>query len=325
MIISRTPLRVSFVGGGTDFKNYYKRGYGAVVSTAINKYVYVILNPRFDDLIRLGYSKPELVENVDEIEHDIARESLKLTGVNKGIELIYFADIQIGKAGTGLGSSSALAVGILNALYAYKGEKIDIEILAKQACQIEIDILERPIGKQDQYITAHGGFNHIKFHSDENVSMKPIDLDKEILDYLDKNLLMFYTGIETGSSNVLTEQDKNTDLNISFLDEMAQLTDEIQKILLEKKFKKFGEMLHQNWLYKKQLASKISNNFIDDYYQRGLDAGALGGKILGSGGGGFLLFYCEPENQNNLREELSDLRELEFRFESEGSKIIYKD
>lgn len=323
MIISRTPMRISFAGGGSDLSVYYKRGYGSVVSTAIDKYIYITVNKKFDDLIRVSYSKSEMVESVDLIEHNIIREALKIVGIDKGIELVYMGDLPLGSAGVGLGSSSSLAVGVLNALYAYKGRHVSAEHLAQKACEIEIDILGDPIGKQDQYAAAYGGFNYIQFNNDETVFVDPIICKKETQKELNKKLLLFYTGIERISSHILKEQWDNIDINNEFLDKMVSLSISLKETIINNGSSAVGNILHQGWGYKKQLASKITSSIIDQYYQRAIDAGATGGKILGAGGGGFLLFYCEIEKQNNVRKSMSALKEIPFHFEPQGSKIIY--
>jgi D-glycero-alpha-D-manno-heptose-7-phosphate kinase len=213
MIISKTPLRVSFAGGGSDLSVYYKHGCGSVVSTAIDKYIYITVNRKFDDLIRVSYSKTEMVKNVDEIEHNIIREALKLVGIETGIEVVYMGDIPLGTAGVGLGSSSSLAVGVLNALYASKGQNVSAEKLARDACRIEIDILKQPIGKQDQYIAAYGGLQHIRFNGDESVFVDPVICQRETKEQLNNKLLLFYTGITRVSSSILAEQEQKTDIN----------------------------------------------------------------------------------------------------------------
>ena len=325
MIISKTPLRMSFAGGGSDFKGYYQKNYGSVVSTAINKYIYVTINKKFDDLVRVSYSKTEIVEDIESIKHNLIREALKLTGVTKGIDINYVSDMLPAQEGTGLGASSSLIVGILNALYAYNGQRVSIEGLAVKACQIEIETLGKPIGKQDQYAAAFGNFNFIKFNADETVSMEPIFCKKETKEELDKKLLLFYTGTGSLSDDVLPEQKKNININYTLLDKMVELSEELRNTLTNNDLKEFGNILHQNWLYKQKLASKITNPAINEYYKKARDAGAVGGKILGSGGGGFLLLYCQEENQNKVRQALSDLKETSFGFEPEGSKIVYVD
>ena len=323
MIISRTPLRISFAGGGSDLEEYYKTGYGAVVSTAINKYIYITINQKFDDAIRISYSKTEIVNRIDEIEHNVIREALRLAGVEKKIEIVYMGDIPLGSAGVGLGSSSGLAVGVLNALYAYKRIFVSAERLAKEACEIEIDILKHPIGKQDQFICAYGGMNYIQFNKDGTVFVDPIICTAETKKKLHSRLMLFYTGMMRVSSSILNEQRSKTNSNLSYLDRMVDLAKETKDLLNNNKIDGIGELLHEGWILKKKLASGISNTQIDDYYERALKAGALGGKILGAGAGGFLLIYCEEKNQPSVREALKELKESPFTFEPQGSKIIY--
>lgn len=323
MIISKTPLRMSFAGGGSDFRAYYQLGFGLVVSTAIDKYIYIAVNKKFDDRIRIGYSKIEIVNNVEDIEHNLVKEALKLTGITKGVDVVYMSDMLPAHEGSGLGASSSLIVGTLNALHAFKGEHVSAETLAKEACKIEIEILGRPIGKQDQYAAAFGGFNCIQFNADENVFVEPIICQKEIKERLNKNLLSFYTGLTTQSDTVLTEQNRKTEENRQILDKMVELSKELKRALENNNLNDFGEILHQDWIYKQKLASKITNPIIDEYYERARKAGALGGKILGSGGGGFLLLYCEEKNQDKVKKALLGLKEVSFNFEPQGSKIIY--
>ena len=323
MIITRTPFRMSFIGGGTDFPDFYRVKSGAVVSTAINKYMYVAVNERFADDIRVSYySKTEIVERIDEIRHPVVREALKLLGIAKGIEIASLADV---RAGTGLGSSSTFTVGLLNALYAYQGILRSAEELAKEACHLEIDIIREPIGKQDQYIAAYGGFRYIQFNPDETVSTDPIILSKENKEELVQNLLLLYTGDVRESSGILGEQKVNTRQGgiMEFLEKLRNMTFELKEQLTHNASPNImGEFLHNGWMIKKQLASGISNRKIDKYYEKARDVGALGGKILGAGGGGFLLLYCPRERQSKVKESLG-LRELEFSFEPEGSKIIH--
>jgi len=323
MIISRTPMRVSFMGGGSDLAAYYKQGYGAVISTALDRYIYITVNKKFDDLIRVSYSKTEMVESVDQVEHNIIREALKIVGIVRGVEVVYMGDIPLGGAGIGLGSSSSLAVGVLNALYAYKGQHVSAERLAREACMIEIDILGHPIGKQDQYIAAYGGFNHIRFNSDESVFVDPVICKRETKEELEKKLLLFYTGISRVSSEILQVQKSNIDGNSKDLDKLVEMCEVVRNCLIKNELHTFGELLHKGWMTKKRLANSISNSAIDHYYEKARQAGAVGGKILGAGGGGFLLFYCEEEDQNSVRAALSGLKEIPFRLEPQGSKIIY--
>lgn len=324
MIITRTPLRISFVGGGTDLHDFYRVESGAVVSTAINKYMYVVVNKRFTDAIRVSYYyKTEIVDRVDEIQHSLVREALKLVGITKGIEIASIADVH---AGAGLGSSGSFTVGLLNALYAYQGILKSAEELAKEACHIEIDILGEPIGKQDQYIAAYGGLRYIQFNPDETVLTEPIIWSKENKEELLQNLLLLYTGDVREASSILREQKENTRQGdkMDSLKKLRNMAFELKGMLNNNASSDIlGEVLHKGWMLKKQLASSISNNKIDEYYKKALGAGALGGKVLGAGGGGFLLLYCPKERQPQVKEALNHLRELEFSFEPEGSKIIY--
>lgn len=323
MIISRTPLRISFAGGGSDLAVYYRKSHGSVVSTAIDKYVYITVNNKFDDLIRVSYSKTEMVESVEKIEHNIIREALKIVGIKKGIEVVYMADIPLGSAGIGLGSSSSLAVGVLNALYAYKGQHVSAEKLAREACKIEIEILGHPIGKQDQYAAAYGGYNYIRFNEDESVFVDPIICLNGTKKRLMRKLMLFFTGIERVSSDILGEQKEKTPENMDYLHKIVGLSDQLRRCLSENDLQSFGEILHEGWINKGKLASGISNNQIDKFYSKARKAGAIGGKILGAGGGGFFLLYCEEEKQDKVRRALSDLKEGPFQFEPQGSKIIY--
>ncbi len=323
MIISRTPLRASFAGGGSDFPDYYRINEGAVVATAINQYIYITVNKKFDDLIRVSYSKTELVESVDNVEHNIIREALRLAGIQKGIEVVYMGDIPLGSAGIGLGSSSSLAVGVLNALYAFKGQHVSAERLAQEACRIEIEILKYPIGKQDQYAAAYGGFNYFQFNKDDSVFVDPIIYNTKTKQVLNKKLLLFYTGIARVSTEILKKQNDNTNANTGYINKMVQLSKELCNCLIKNDLSKFGEILHEGWMYKTKLAAGITNSKINEYYDKARKAGAVGGKILGAGGGGFLLLYCEEKEQNKVREALCGLKETPFLFEPQGSKIIY--
>lgn len=323
MIISKTPLRVSFAGGGSDLKAYYQHGFGAVVSTAINKYIYISANGKFDDRIRVGYSKIEIADNIDAVEHNLVREALKTTGITKGVDVVYMSDMMPAQEGTGLGGSSSIIVGTLNSLYAFKDQHASAEKLADEACRIEIDVLGCPIGKQDQYASAYGGFNYIQFNADESVFVKPIICKKETLEQLQKNLLFFYTGFKQRSDTILTEQRQKTQDNLQHLDKMVGLAKELKKAFENNDLTEFGNILHEGWALKQKLANNITNSQIDDFYSAARKAGAVGGKVLGSGGGGFLLLYCEEKNQENVRRALSGLKETFFKFEPQGSRIIY--
>jgi len=326
MIISKTPLRMSFAGGGSDLSAYYRQSAGAVLSTSIDKYVYVMVNNKFDNYIRVGYSQTEYVHDISEIGHNIIRETLKKMNFSEpGLDIVYMADVLPKNWGTGLGFSSSLTVGLLNAIYALKGENITPEKLAREACEIEIDILNSPIGKQDQYAAAYGGLNYIQFNSDDSVEVNPIICDESFLNNISNNLLLFYTGLNSDSSSVLSEQKVNTKKSTEVkesLDSMVSLAKELRLSFDSKKFNVLGEILHKGWLSKRTLASKISNSKIDKYYDLAMKSGAKGGKILGSGGGGFILLYCEPERQDSIRKELTELTELKFSLTQEGSRII---
>ena len=323
MIISRTPMRVSFAGGGSDLREYYKHGYGAVLSTAINKHIYITVNRRFHENIRVGYSQIEEAESVHEIKHNIVREAMKLTGVGKATDIYYMSDMLPAHEGSGLGASSSLAVGTLNALYAYTGEHVSAERLAQEACRIEIEILGHPIGKQDQYAAAYGGFNFIRFNDDETVVVTPVIMKPEVKQKLSRRLIFFYTGLGSRSDTILTEQRKHTESNLDTLHRMVELAEDLRDALRAGDLTQFGSILHEGWLYKQRLASNVTNPLIDSYYERGVTAGALGGKLLGSGGGGFLCFYCTEDKQDKVKQALSNLRTVDFSLEPEGSRIIY--
>lgn len=321
MIITQTPLRISFAGGGTDFRGFYKNDYGAVVSTAIDKFVFVIVKERFDDKIRVGYTRTEMVDSVDEIQHELVREAMRMVGVKKGIEITTMADIP--SQGSGLGSSSTVTVGLLNALHAYVGESVTAETLAREACQIEIDILGKPIGKQDQYIAAYGGLRHFKFLGNEEVESTRIEISEGARQRLGESLLLFYTGVTREASSVLTEQKKNIGRKTQILTEMRNQADELARLLKLGTIASLGQTLREGWQRKKQLASGITNPQIDELYELAMSAGAIGGKVTGAGGGGFFLVCVPPENRAAVRKKLSHLRELPINLERDGSKIIF--
>lgn len=320
MIISKTPLRISFCGGGTDLKDYWEDHEGAVISTSINKYLYIIIKNRIDNEIWLKYSENEISKNIDEIKHNIWREAMKLSGVTKGVEIAAMSDIP---KGSGLGSSSSFAVGSLNALYALSEKHKSAEELAKEASQIEIDILKEPIGKQDQYAAAYGGLNMIEFKKSGEVIVRPIIFSSALKKRLFSNLLLFSTGIMRDASYVLTQQKADTKSKADTLHKMKEFAYLSRDALHSSDLRKFGEILHQNWEYKKNLNNNISNPIIDKYYNLAREAGAIGGKICGAGAGGFFLFYIEPEKQDKVRLALKDLKEIPFNSESYGSKIVY--
>lgn len=320
MIITRTPFRVSLVGGGSDLRDFYARnGFGAVVSAAIDKYMYLIIHPYFHDKIRLKYARTEDVAHVDEIEHPLIRECLRKVKIERGIEIASFADVP---AGTGLGSSSAFTVGLLNALYAYRGKVVPKERLAAEACEIEIDILGEPIGKQDQYAAACGNLNYIAFNRDETVNVSPILMSETVKGSLENRLCLYYIGGDRRSRDILGEQKRNTSRTgtVRNLTMLVGLAGELRDRLQEGDTEAIGDILHRGWLRKKELAGGISNGRIDGLYTKALDSGARGGKLLGAGAAGFLLLHA-PDHRK-LKKALG-LRVLPFRIDREGTKIIF--
>lgn len=322
MIITKTPLRISFTGGGTDIQDYYRLHGGAVVSATISKYMYITVNRKFDSKIRVSYSKTEIVDEVEELRHELVRECLKLVGIRGGIEITSIADIP---SGTGLGSSSAFVVGLLNALHAYVGCAPSAEELAQQACQVEIDILKHPIGKQDQYAAAYGGINYFRFNPDGSVERNRIFLDEHSYRSMRQKLLLFYTGLTHNANTILTEQKQNTGAKLEALDFMRDQADAMYAELTTNGFnERFGDALHQGWLRKQSLASSISNEAINEYYRKGIAAGARGGKLLGAGGGGFLLFYCDEEKQLAV-EQAVGLPLVNFFISAKGSRVVFSE
>ena len=321
MIITQTPLRISFFGGGTDFQDFYRQEEGCVLSTAIDKCIFAVVKRRFDTKIRVGYTRTEMVDRVDEVQHELVREALRLTGIERQIEVNTMGDIP--SAGTGLGSSSTVTVGVLNALYAQLGEPQTLEALAQRACEIEIDRLGKPIGKQDQYIAAYGGVRFIRFLPDDSVVVEKVDLPDGERRRLNQQLMLFFTNTTRHSETVLTEQKANIASRMEVLRAMREMAYQGRALLEQGDFDAFGRLLHQGWELKKQMASKISNGVIDDVYTKARRAGALGGKITGAGGGGFLLLYCPREKQYDVRDALSPLSELPFHLEPDGTKVIF--
>jgi D-glycero-alpha-D-manno-heptose-7-phosphate kinase len=321
MIISRTPFRVSFVGGGTDLPAFYRLEEGAVISATINKYVFITVNRRFDDTLRVSYSKTEIVERVGDVQHPLFRETMRFTGADSGLEVTSIADIP---AGTGLGSSSSFTVGLLHALHAFQGRYKTAVELAQAACDLEIGILGEPIGKQDQYAAAFGGLRRYRFNPDGTVFVDPVICSSEIKAALFSHLMFFYLGGCRDARQVLEQQARNTERKMEHLRKIRCLVDVFWQTLVRgDPTVTIGELLHQAWLAKKELADNISNQRIDQYYDRARAAGALGGKVLGAGMGGFLLLFCEPAKQQAVRDALRELREVHLGFEPEGSKIIY--
>lgn len=326
MIISRTPLRISFVGGGSDIASFYNHEPGAVVTTAINRYIYIAVNKQFDGRIIVNYSKTEIVRRVSDIENNLVREALKLTGMKGGIHITSIADIP--SEGTGMGSSSSYVVGLLNALYAFQGKHVNAEKLAREACKIEINILKKPIGKQDQYIASYGGLQHMQFNSDDSVYVDPIICKAEIKKVLEKRLLLFYTGITRSADIILAKQTRNMarkKTKRAIMNEMVSLAKQMRNALNKNKLDTFGEMLHENWILKTQMADSVTNNKINTWYTIARKNGAIGGKLLGAGGGGFLLFYAPEEKHAKIIQALSMLTYQDFTFEPQGTKIIFID
>ncbi len=323
MIITRTPFRISFVGGGSDMETFYTRHPGAVLSTSINKYMYISSHKFFfPGQVRVKYSETETVNSLEELRHPLLRETMRKTGVTNGIEISSIADIP---SGTGMGSSSSFTVGLLHCLYAVKRLYVTHEQLAREACEIEIDILGEPIGKQDQYAAAFGGLNIIHFHPNGDVRVEPLYVKNEIYRQLQENLLMFYVGNQRKASDILAEQKRNASHEEKFavLRSMVLLVSDLRDCLYTGQLNQFGKILHENWMLKQRLASQISNSQINEIYDAGLRAGATGGKLLGAGGGGFMLFYCEKDRQPKLMEALKPLEKFDFAFEREGSKVIH--
>jgi len=323
MIITRTPFRISFAGGGSDLEVFHREEPGAVLSSAIDKYMYLTVKERFGDSFRVSYSKTELTETADQIAHPIVREALKMLDVESGLEIVSVADLP---GQTGMGSSSSFTVGLLHALHILSGRVVTANKLADQACHLEINVLKEPIGKQDQYIAAHGGLKFIQFQPDGHVFVDPVPCCRGTWEELNRRLLLFFTGKTRRASQVLKKQAANTEQRRPALRRLCEIAHEMRDILsVGNDLNQFGRLLHTAWETKKSLESTISNSNIDQVYQRGLDAGALGGKLLGAGDGGFVLFFCEPQLQSRLREALDDLVEVPFRMEPEGSKVIFVD
>lgn len=323
MIITRTPLRISFCGGGTDLESYYSKEGGSVVSTSINKYVYVLVNGSMDGkTITVRHDDVERAGSVGKLSNPIIRECMMMAGLEGGVEITSMSDMP---GSSGLGSSSSFAVGLLNALYAYKGEKKDRETLAGEACEIEIERMKEPIGKQDQYAAAYGGLNHITFDPDESVKVEKIKMPEDLKKKMNDNLMLFFTGITRKANTILSEQKKRTPEKRRSLDIMKDLSLQLKESLISGNIENLGKLLHKNWEQKKKLASAITTPEIEKAYSTAVKTGAVGGKVLGAGGGGFLLFYVQKEKQESVRKALGGLREVDFSFTEQGSKIIHED
>ena len=326
LIVTRTPLRLSFAGGGTDLADFYQTNHGAVLSTSIDKYLYVTLKPHgqlFNEKYRLNYSETEQVQTLDSVKNDIARECLRLLAVDPPIYISTVSDLP---ANSGLGSSSSFAVGLLNALHAFRGERVSAGQLAEEAAHVEIDVLKRPIGKQDHYAAAFGGLNYFCFWPDGRVTLEPQQPPNGYLNNLFDHLLMFSTAIWRDASSVLTEQKQNSSTNVT---QLLAMRDHAQRLCsaVQNGFKpeEFGTVMHATWQLKRQLASGISNDRIDEWYQRAKEAGAWGGKLCGAGGGGFLVFVAAPERHQAVRQALSDLDEVSVAYEAQGSRVLFAE
>ena len=324
MIISRTPLRMSFVGGGSDMPAFYRRHGGAVLSTAIDKYVYVNINKKFDGGIRLAYSKTEEVDAVAAIEHRLVRATFECLQLEGGVEITTIADIP--SRGTGLGSSSTFTVGLINAVSAYLGRHVSADNLGRLSCEIELERCGEPIGKQDQYAAAFGGLNLIEFKPDDSVLVTPIVMGAGVRESLERRILVFYTGITRTASEILRQQSAQVasdETKQATLRKMVELTYQLREELQLGHLDSFGEILDENWQLKKTLASGVSTGEIDEWYAAGRAAGAGGGKILGAGAGGFLMFYAHEERHEAIERALPFLRRVGFRFDPLGSRIIF--
>jgi D-glycero-alpha-D-manno-heptose-7-phosphate kinase len=324
MIISKTPMRLSLVGGGSDLRSYYRETQGAVLSTSINKFVYITVNRRFDEGVRVSYSKTEEVSDIDELEHKIVRMGLKKLGIPGGIEITSIADVP--SRGSGLGSSSAFTVGLLNSLHAYQSRYRSKHELAAEACELEIEMCCEPIGKQDQYATAVGGVNIIYFNPDESVAIEPVIAPPGVIETVQSELLMFHTGIDRSASQLLKRQIESMEANHEkrrALRRIVSLVSILREELCAGRTEFVGEVLHEGWMLKRSLSKGISSDVIDEFYSRARKAGARGGKVLGAGGGGFLLFSAPAECHAGIIETLSDLRHIPFSFETAGTSIVF--
>ncbi|REK69582.1 GHMP kinase [Paenibacillus paeoniae] len=321
MIITKTPFRISFSGGGSDLPSFYEKYGGCVLSASINKYMYISIHPYFDaKYTSLKYSENEIVDDISKIKHKILNSVLNQKNIS-GVEISSTADVP---AGTGLGSSSSFTVGLLHALSCYEGKYISKAQLAEEACDIEINKLGAPIGKQDQYAAAYGGLNFIRFSRTGSVSVEPIVMKPETYMKLQSNLMMFYTGTSRSANTILTEQKKNMSQEdkTNNLIQMCGLAEEMKTALEDNDLSSFGQIMNRGWTLKKTLASGISNPDIDRAYDIAMENGALGGKLLGAGGGGFLLFYCEQHNQEKLRTAIG-LKKMNMKFEYNGSSVVH--
>jgi D-glycero-alpha-D-manno-heptose-7-phosphate kinase len=320
MIITQTPLRIGLLGGGTDLPSYYLEHGGRVLNCAIDKYIYVIVKQRFDDEIYVNYSKKEIVSRVEDLEHELVREAMLMTGVTSGVEITTLADIP--SAGSGLGSSSAVTVGLLQALYAYTGRQISAEELAERACAIEIERCGKPIGKQDQYIAALGGIRDLRFGPGDATTSEELGLSPAERVALQQQIMVFYTGITRRADSILSEQNANVSSTLPQLDRLRELAGFAVERLRSGDVDAIGPLLRESWEAKRKLASGVSNEAVDDLVSRALNAGASGVKLTGAGGGGFLVVICPMERQRVVRESLAGMPELPIRLDRFGSRVV---
>ncbi len=320
MIITQTPLRIGLLGGGTDLPDYYRTHGGRVLNCAIDKYVYVIVKQRFDDDIYVNYSKKEIVSHVEDLEHELVREAMQMTGVAKGVEITTLADIP--SAGSGLGSSSAVTVGLLHALFAYQGRQVSAEELAERACTIEIERCDKPIGKQDQYIAALGGIRDIRFGPGDEVVADELRMPASERRALQRQIMLFYTGITRSANSILAEQNANIAATRPQLDLLRDLAEFAADRLRGGDVDAIGPALREGWEVKRKLASGVSNDQVDGAVSRALDAGASGAKLTGAGGGGFLLVICPMERQPAVRQALAHMQELPVKLDHLGSRVV---
>jgi D-glycero-alpha-D-manno-heptose-7-phosphate kinase len=326
MIITMTPIRVSFLGGGTDYPEYFKKNGGATLGSSIDKYTYITVSPLtefFKHSIRVSYSKTELCACVDEIQHPSVRECLRFMGIEKGIEINVVSDLP---ARTGLGSSSSFTVGLLHALHVFKGEMASQEQLAEEAVYIERELIKERVGLQDQYSCSRGGLLHLKFNGTKRVVIQPVIVRKQRLEAFQDRLLMFYTGLQRYAHSVLEEQIERTvkgDIDVHLKSLHGLVQQGLEVLTNGRDLSDFGELLNQSWTSKKQLSRTISNPMVDDAYDKARTAGAVGGKLLGAGSGGFLLLYAEPYNHEAIRKAMGGMQEVNFRLENHGSRLIY--
>ncbi|MBL4701418.1 GHMP kinase [bacterium AH-315-I18] len=321
MIITQSPYRVSFAGGGTDLPAFYRNEFGAVLSVTINKHMYCTVSPRFEKTIRLAYSKTEIVDSPEQLEHTIVREAMKLAGLDSHLEITTIGDVP---AGTGMGSSSTLTVGMLQALYAYAGKIVSRETMGQQASEIEIDRLGKPIGKQDQYAAAFGGLNYIRFNPDDTVDVEPVPCKKQTLDELERRTLLFYTDKRRDADSILKKQSEGTANRMTVLRKMRDLADDMRHAISgDGDLDGFASLLHEGWQLKRSLGFGITNPMVDQWYNTARKHGALGGKLLGAGGGGFVLIMAPPEKHEAIREALGRPKELDFSIDQRGSRVIF--